>query len=175
MGPQQCLDRRNDLVEANIPLIRSVARQVHRKLPPSFELDDLIQSGVLGLIQAAESYDPAGGASFATFARYRIHGAIQDSIRRDQFTESIHAELPASGVVYVDPIEEMIAAREEADQVARAVDQLPDRGRKVIQMRYSDQMSMVNVGAALGVKKTRAVQIHQQAIGLLQDQLHKAA
>lgn len=167
-------DQRNSLVEANIPLIRSVARQIHKKLPPSFELDDLVQSGVLGLIQAVERYDPAAGASFATFARYRIHGAIQDSIRREQFTDSIHEELPAQ-VAYLDPIEARIAQREEAGQVARAVDRLPDRGRKVIEMRYGHrQMTMVNVGAALGVKKTRAIQIHQHAIGLLQGHLKAA-
>lgn len=161
------------MIEAQIPLIRSVARQIHRRLPPSFELDDLVQSGVLGLIQAAEHYDVAGGASFETFARHRVRGAILDSVRRHEYTNQSHVRL--EDVPYHDPIEERIAAQEEADQVACTVNQLPDRERRVIEMRYGHQMTLVKVGAALGVKKTRAIQLHQQAIGMLQGHFRKAA
>ena len=161
------------MIEAHIPLIRSVARQIHRRLPPSFELDDLVQSGVLGLIQAAEHYDAAGGASFDTFARHRVRGAILDSVRRHEYANQSHVRL--QDVPYHDPIEERIAAREEADQVARAVDHLQDRDRKVIEMRYGQQMTLVEVGSALQVKKTRAIQLEQRAIGTLQRRLLKAA
>ncbi len=74
--------RRDNLVLAHLPLLRSIAHKIHSSLPSCFDLEDLEQAGVLGLIEAATHYDPKGfpGVPFRGYARKRIKGAIQDSI-----------------------------------------------------------------------------------------------
>lgn len=59
-------------------LVRSLAVQIHRKLPASIELDDLIAYGQLGLVEAAQSFDSSRGCQFSTYAYYRIRGSIYD-------------------------------------------------------------------------------------------------
>lgn len=65
--------------------------------------------------------------------------------------------------------------REEASQLSRAVCSLPERGRRLIGMRYGREMTLVKVGQQLGVKKTRAIQLHQQALCALHRELQRAA
>ncbi len=59
-------------------LVRSLAAQIHRKLPAWIELDDLIAYGELGLVEATQSFDSSHGCQFSTFAYYRIRGSIYD-------------------------------------------------------------------------------------------------
>jgi RNA polymerase sigma factor for flagellar operon FliA len=66
-------------------LVRQVAQRVLRGLPGTFDLNDLIQTGMLGLLEAAPRYEDGMGASFATFAGYRIRGAILDSLRKSDW------------------------------------------------------------------------------------------
>src|SRR5262245_12230110 len=66
-----------------LPFVRTLARRVYRRLPPgtSVELRDLVQAGILGLVNAARSYDPATGVSLSSFAQYRIRGEMLDTLR----------------------------------------------------------------------------------------------
>ncbi len=63
------------------PLVRFVAHRIAIKTPPNIEFDDLISSGVLGLIDAIEKYDPTRNNKFKTYAEFRIRGAILDNLR----------------------------------------------------------------------------------------------
>ena len=63
------------------PLIRFVAHKIAMKTPPNIEFDDLISSGVLGLIDAIDKYDPTRSNKFKTYAEFRIRGAILDNLR----------------------------------------------------------------------------------------------
>jgi RNA polymerase sigma factor FliA len=59
--------------------------------PPSVQVDDLIQAGVMGLLEAARKYDAGQGASFETYAGIRIRGAMLDEVRRSDWTpRSVH-------------------------------------------------------------------------------------
>lgn len=69
------------LAERHLPLVKSIALGLREQLPPSLELDDLISWGSQGLLEAAERYDPTRGATFSTFAYYRIRGAMYDGLR----------------------------------------------------------------------------------------------
>lgn len=69
-------------IQENQGLVVSLARSIHRKLPPQIGLDDLIAYGQLGLAEAARSFQEGKGASFSTFAYYRIRGAIYDGISK---------------------------------------------------------------------------------------------
>ncbi len=73
---------RDALIEQHLHYVRTIAYDIVRKLPPSVELDDLIAYGNLGLVRAAEKYNPARGVSFVTFAHYYIKGAIWDEVRK---------------------------------------------------------------------------------------------
>lgn len=85
--------RRDQLVEAHLDLVRQLAVRVARRLPPSFELDDLVQQGCLGLLQAADRYDPDLNSSFDAYARPRIKGAMLDSIRRRHWINGLLLEM----------------------------------------------------------------------------------
>jgi RNA polymerase sigma factor FliA len=70
------------LIEQCQGMVRSLAVAIHRKLPPRFELDDLIAYGQVGLAEAAKEFDPERGAQFSTVAYYRIRGAIYDGVSK---------------------------------------------------------------------------------------------
>jgi len=70
------------LIEQCQGMVRSLALAVHRKLPPRYELDDLIAYGQVGLAEAAREFDPDRGSRFSTFAYYRIRGAIYDGVSK---------------------------------------------------------------------------------------------
>ncbi len=70
------------MVEANLDLARRAARMIHPRVRDHVELDELISMGLVGLTEAAARFDPEGGASFRTFAWYRVHGAVMDGLRR---------------------------------------------------------------------------------------------
>jgi RNA polymerase sigma factor for flagellar operon FliA len=80
-----------DCVSRHADLVRRIAHHLAARLPASVEIDDLIQSGMIGLIEASRSYDPEQGASFETYASIRIRGSMIDEIRRgDWVPRSVH-------------------------------------------------------------------------------------
>ncbi|MFC0118904.1 RNA polymerase sigma factor FliA [Pseudoalteromonas xiamenensis] len=87
----QTTDYLGQLVERHAPLVKKVACHLLARLPASVQLDDLIQSGMIGLIEASKNFDATKGASFETFAGIRIRGAMLDEIRRgDWAPRSVH-------------------------------------------------------------------------------------
>jgi len=75
----------NDSVTQFLPLVKKIALHWSARLPDSIELDDLLQVGLIGLLQARDNYDPSQGASFITYASIRIKGAIIDEVRRNDW------------------------------------------------------------------------------------------
>lgn len=81
----------DDLVTRYAPLVKRIAYHLLNRLPPSVQADDLIQAGMIGLLEASKNYDPTQGASFDTYAGIRIRGAMLDEIRRSDWTpRSVH-------------------------------------------------------------------------------------
>lgn len=66
-------------------IVKKIALFIKRKLPSFIEFDDLLQSGLIGLLEAKQHYKPGTGASFETYASIRIRGAIIDSLRKDSW------------------------------------------------------------------------------------------
>jgi len=62
-------------------LVRAIAHTIHRRLPAHVEVDDLVSTGMVGLLTAVSRFDPARGVPFKAFARFYIQGAIMDSLR----------------------------------------------------------------------------------------------
>tara|TARA_B110000211_G_scaffold133030_2_gene152585 strand:+ start:10652 stop:11365 length:714 start_codon:yes stop_codon:yes gene_type:complete len=79
------------LLEQHTVLVKRIAYHLLARLPASVIVDDLIQSGMIGLLEAANNFDNTKGASFETFAGIRIRGAMLDEIRRgDWVPRSVH-------------------------------------------------------------------------------------
>lgn len=74
--------RANETLELYAPIVKQVALHLISRLPASVELDDLIQVGMIGLLEADKNFDSTKGAQFETFARIRIRGAMIDEVRR---------------------------------------------------------------------------------------------
>jgi RNA polymerase sigma factor for flagellar operon FliA len=72
---------KNHLLAQHAPLVKRLAHQLRAKLPPSVEVDDLIQAGMIGLLDAVNRYEDTHGAQFETYAVQRIRGAMLDELR----------------------------------------------------------------------------------------------
>ena len=84
-------DNRNAIIEQHTGLVKRIAHHMMARLPASVQVDDLIQAGMIGLLEAARNFDNSKGASFETFAGIRIRGAMLDEIRRgDWAPRSVH-------------------------------------------------------------------------------------
>ncbi len=74
-------DDHNDLIVQQLPEVYYIAARIRERLPRQIDLEDLVSAGVLGLIDACRKYDGTKNVQFTTFARFRIRGAILDSLR----------------------------------------------------------------------------------------------
>jgi RNA polymerase sigma factor for flagellar operon FliA len=80
-GDRAALEERNALVMQELPQVYFIAARILERLPQHVELEDLVNAGVIGLLEACQTYDGTKNAQFKTFAKFRIRGAILDSLR----------------------------------------------------------------------------------------------
>ena len=81
----------DNLIEEHSALVSKIAYHLAARLPASVVVDDLIQVGMIGLLDAAQHYDPSQGAAFTTYATIRIRGAMLDELRRNDWApKSVH-------------------------------------------------------------------------------------
>jgi RNA polymerase sigma factor FliA len=78
----KAIEERNELVLRELPQVYYVAARIRERLPKHVDMEDLVQAGVIGLLDACRNYDSAKHAQFSTFAKYRIRGAILDNLRK---------------------------------------------------------------------------------------------
>ncbi|MEI8609658.1 RNA polymerase sigma factor FliA [Enterovibrio norvegicus] len=79
------------VIEQYSTLVKRIAHHLISRLPPNVQVEDLIQAGMIGLLEAQQNYDPSKGASFETYAGIRIRGAMLDDIRKgDWVPRSVH-------------------------------------------------------------------------------------
>lgn len=90
---EQVDNRQESLILAHMPMVKRVAVHLKVRVPPFMELDELIQVGMVGLIEAARAYDPTMGFEFENFALNRVRGAMLDEVRRQSY-------LPRSAVAF---------------------------------------------------------------------------
>jgi RNA polymerase sigma factor (sigma-70 family) len=147
-------------------LVRPIARAVLSHLPSSFEIADLVQTGMIGLIQAAAAFDVSRGVPFAIFARQRIRGAILDSVRRQAWHEETHQPLMDTPGPEPD-----VVATMRASQVWEAVVALPPRDGQLVVMHFYEGRSLAESGERLGLSKTRALQLVRRALEQIRQQL----
>ncbi len=87
-------DIKGEMVLRYTPLVKRIAYHLMCRLPPNVQIDDLIQAGMVGLLEASRNYDHSQGASFETYAGIRIRGAILDEVRKgDWAPRSLHRKV----------------------------------------------------------------------------------
>jgi len=74
-------EERDRLVMENLPQVNFIARRLHNRVPEQVQLEDLMNAGIVGLLEAINHYDPSRGIKLMTFAKLRIEGAMLDSLR----------------------------------------------------------------------------------------------
>ncbi len=91
MGTEPCdclrsAEATRAMVLRHTGLVRQIAQHMHRRMPDTIDLDDLIQTGMVGLLEAVQRYEGRKGSSFVTYAMRRIRGAILDAARRSDWS-----------------------------------------------------------------------------------------
>jgi RNA polymerase sigma factor for flagellar operon FliA len=82
-------DAERQRIETSVPFVEHLARRVAASMPHSVDLGDLVQSGMIGLIDAARRFDESRGIKFETFAERRVRGAMIDALRRDAWPRGV--------------------------------------------------------------------------------------
>jgi RNA polymerase sigma factor for flagellar operon FliA len=112
-----------DPLVQHMPLVKQVALHLSARLPASVDVDDLIQVGMLGLLEALQNFDATKGAKFTTFAKLRVRGAMLDEVRR-------FSTLPRS----------VMTSIREINQATTALEQ--ELGRKVKDTELAESMDL---------------------------------
>ena len=112
----------DDMVVKYSPLVKRIAYHLISRLPPSVQPDDLIQAGMIGLLEAARNYNAGQGASFETYAGIRIRGAMLDEIRKNDWApRSVHRKARMVAEV-VREIENRTGRDARDHEIAEALD-----------------------------------------------------
>ena len=235
-GVQGEVERERILLE-QLPQVKYIARRVHARLPRHVQIEDLVHAGVVGLIDALNKFDPRKHVQFLSYAKFRIKGAILDSLRDLDWSPrelrrkgrrveeayqhlsqclgrvpsepelaaelgmelgqlqgllgeldglelgSMHSESPRDGKDE-DLTESLPSAPEDTpyfqclraeikEVLARAIRELPEKEQRVLAMYYYDELTMKEVGAALGIGESRVSQIHSLAMLQLRARLRQ--
>ncbi|NOU50817.1 RNA polymerase sigma factor FliA [Pseudoalteromonas sp. JBTF-M23] len=140
----QTSENLHKVVERHASLVKKVACHLLARLPANIQLDDLVQSGMIGLIEATKNFDASKGASFETFAGIRIRGAMLDEIRRgDWAPRSVHrkSRMVAEAIAEL----ESLLNREPKDtEIAEKLDITLDE--------YHHILSDVNCSKVIGIE-----------------------
>jgi RNA polymerase sigma factor (sigma-70 family) len=176
-------------VETFLPLVDAIARRLSRRLPPTVEMSELVNDGVIGLIRALVRYDPARGVGFASYAQHRIRGAMLDGLRaRDplprtvrRVQKSLDADpdgiAPQLTVQLVDldcalgvPAdeaegpEEVVVERDVRRRVLDGLALLPPRDRQVLVWRYVLGRTIRDTSQHVALSATRTIEIQERAL-----------
>ena len=227
---------RDRILTEQLPQVRYFARRIHERLPRHVPFEDLVHAGVVGLIDALNKFDLSEQVQFSSYAKFRIRGAILDSLReldwsprelrrKGRLVDSAFAEL--SGKLGRAPDEHELAQemgiglrelqallaeldglevgslrvesprdgkeenltdyipakpeetpffqclRSETKQLLeQAVSELPEKEQRVLALYYYEELTMKEVGAALGIGESRVSQIHSLAMVRLRARLN---
>jgi RNA polymerase sigma factor for flagellar operon FliA len=227
---------RERILMEQLPQVRYIARRIHERLPRHVPFEDLVHAGVVGLIDALNKFDLSKQVQFSSYAKFRIRGAILDSLReldwsprelrrKGRLVDATYCQL--SGKLGRAPNENEIAqemgidlhqlqsllaeldglelgslrveySRDHKEEdltdsipskpeetpyfqclrsemkhlLAEAISELPEKEQRVLALYYYEELTMKEVGAALGIGESRVSQIHSLAMVRLRARLN---
>jgi RNA polymerase sigma factor (sigma-70 family) len=162
---------RQELAERYLPFANSLARRYGEKFPHLAE--ELAGEAQLALCQASESFDEARGVRFATFAAWRINGALCDELRRQTPKGYRHAPDDAPSIEtldqvdVIDPAPPAEEAVERLDLVDDVLAELPERHEVICRLAFMAGLSQARVAEAVGASKTAVQRAAKEARALL--------
>jgi RNA polymerase sigma factor for flagellar operon FliA len=124
---------------AHVDLVRSMASRLGRRLPSQVELSELVSVGVLGLIEAANRYQPTLGVPFDAFARRRIHGAMLDALRGLDWVPRSLRRLQRDVDGAMTKLRHTLGREPESEEIAAALGVSPEQyDQKLDELRLAD-------------------------------------
>ncbi len=146
MPRQPIAIRHRDRIAAGLPFVESLARRVAASMPHSIELGDLVQDGMLGLIDAACRFDEARGIKFETFAERRVRGAMIDALRRDAWPRGVRRQRRELEAAREQLRRELGAEPSLADLAARVGSDEARLGRTIVRINTIESTSPLSAG-----------------------------
>src|SRR5512134_1616468 len=141
--------RQRKRIAAGLPFVESLARRVASSMPHSIELSDLVQDGMLGLIDAAARYDDARGIKFETFAERRVRGAMIDALRRDAWPRGVRRQRRQLEAAREELRRELGSEPSLADLAKRVGSDEARLGRTIIRITTIESTSPLSAGENL--------------------------
>lgn len=137
-------DDKTYVVEEYAPLVKKIAHHLIARLPASVQLDDLIQAGMMGLLEASSKFDHSKGAKFETFAGIRIRGSMLDEIRKgDWVPRSVHKNQRQVAQA-IDQLEQELGRDAQDHEIAQRLDISLDE--------YHHILSDITAGKIIGIE-----------------------
>ena len=146
MQRQPLAARHRDRIAAGLPFVESLARRVAASMPHSIELGDLVQDGMIGLIDAACRFDEARGIKFETFAERRVRGAMIDALRRDAWPRGVRRQRRELEAAREELRRELGAEPSLADLAARVGSDEARLGRTIVRINTIESTSPLSAG-----------------------------
>jgi len=146
MRVQPLAARQRDRIAAGLPFVESLARRVAASMPHSIELGDLVQDGMLGLIDAACRFDEARGIKFETFAERRVRGAMIDALRKDAWPRGVRRQRRELEAAREALRRELGAEPTLADLAARVGSDEARLGRTIMRINTIESTSPLSAG-----------------------------
>lgn len=147
----------NTDLEAQLPMLRRISRRYARL--SGWDADDLLHEAVLDVLEHLGRFDPDRG-SFSAFCRvWALHGVRQAVARRGRCSACVDVEKVAAATSEVE--------LDDALHLAQALEQLPERARRVIVLRFADAMRQREVAEELGITRSSVERIERDAVRLL--------
>lgn len=177
-------------LEFHTPMAMRIVGGFQRKLPRNVLREDLVQAALTGLWDAIQRFE-GPEEQFPFYARCRIRGQILDELRAQdwmprRFRKRAAQEQVAINVVHIDDVgdleqsrhlatpplaETMLEHQESRERVVRAMLQIPDRERQILEDHYFDGIRMKDLAVKLGVSEPRVSQLHTRAVQRLESLL----
>jgi RNA polymerase sigma factor for flagellar operon FliA len=144
-------EARRRLAEDHLGLVERLAQRIARDLPPEADLAEMVSAGREGLLDAARRYDPARGASFETYAYYRIRGAIFDGLRKMAYLSRQEYARHRQRLLYQERADQYLAdrAEEPAGDAASEAAALEDIAADVAAIFVTSLEAALEEGAAV--------------------------
>ena len=146
MQRQPLAARHRDRIAAGLPFVESLARRVAASMPHSIELGDLVQDGMIGLIDAACRFDEGRGIKFETFAERRVRGAMIDALRRDAWPRGVRRQRRELEAAREELRRELGAEPSLADLAARVGSDEARLGRTIVRINTIESTSPLSAG-----------------------------
>jgi RNA polymerase sigma factor for flagellar operon FliA len=127
------IDARDRLVMSHVTLVKALAQRLAQRLPSQVEVSELVSVGVLGLVEAANRYQPSLGVPFDAFARRRIHGAMLDALREVDWAPRSLRRLRRDVDAAVARLRHELGREPQEDEVASALHLSPAQYERALE------------------------------------------